>query len=886
MNDKQIKKILKKEKNNAEKLIEYMHFLSIEDSNYDQTLINTCIEYLNNLNISNDILDTKLQKYTNIYTNSRDIIYQKALNSNFLRYYIKDLNKKIKFIAMSQNQTKKLLAAKIVDIIHQASCLAFKNLFKEKYFEFFVELAEKDLKDEFDQCVEREIIPFIIDKDVIMDSKYNDFAILFDHAFASWMLEYHKSKPNLKLLTEYKEKINQIIEMDFSKIKELVDLEKKEVDTKKDPIEFKKVDDILDETTLDALNDFKINLKDNYYEKNIYDNIIDTLHTDEVIDKLCESKYFKNIDKRSKKSYLQYFQYGEYNYVDEYADHMFPIIVAFQIDKSNNQESFFLSSIRKYFKSEITLKCQNDGLNGKMAQQVVSFEYALTFINLLAYSLQYSKYGNNNMIVEQFKDILDNNQKCQKAYYDLKNNFQKEFHLRISFTPHTLFNNQIIAAVLTELEDASIARKVKKILINDDEVGFLNKPTNKTSLNDELIRLNKEQLRLYFTEDNSNLVNYLHEFAVVFILSFIKDHEYIAGNTAFVRFAIDEINYCDKDYLFTPVIYQEALDFDQNPFKTKQEFNHLKRIAKKLDNLINQIDDNNLIIKQYYLAMLAKSKDTHYYNDISNLKLLFTKHKSELIFIIYNYDNENLKFFKQPLKQQLDYLLQCCIYLNFIDEIDHSEELFTNVTEIKNTHDEPNLKAEIKKLKQQLNDKDKQIQTLESSNILLKQTSQESLNKEAAKINSSYQKEISTLNKELHEKDLQIEILKENQTELYKLRELMFSIQNQNNDFNVNEAVDLSEILTNKNVLLVGGHIKLIDKLKAKYPTLKSIGNDQAINESLVANCDHIFIFYNFLNHSAYHKVMNVVSKTDIKWDYISFTNLEKVEAYLISKLT
>lgn len=887
MDEKQIKKLLKKEQNNPDKLIERLYFLSMDNDYQNTSLKNICIEYLNVLNISKATIETKLQKYDNIYTNSRDVIYQKALNSNFLRYYLKNLNKKIKFVAMSQNQTKKMLAAKIIDIIHEASCLAYQNLYKENYFELFVELAqdEDELKNEFDQCIEREIIPFIIDKDMIMDSKFDNFAQLFDYEFASYMNECHKSKRFYHILDKCKRRMHEILKMNFKEIKQTIDSEKekKKSITKKENKEFRKKDDALNETTLNALNDFELNLKDKHYDNNLYDNVMDSFETDNIVDKVFESKYFKNIERRGKKIYHQYFQYDKVNYLTEYFDHMLPIIIAFQVDKTSNQESFFLSSIRKYFEEEITLKCQSNGLNGKMAKQVASFEYALTFINLLAYSLQYSKYGNENSIVAEFKEILDSYPKCQKAFLDLTSSFQQDFHLRISFTPHTLFNNQIIAAVLTELEDVSIARKVKKILINDNEVGFLNKPTNKTSLNNELSRLNKQHLKLYFTEENKNLISYLHEFAVIFILSFIKDHEYLAGNTAFVRLAIDEINYCDKDCLFTPALYQEALENNENPFKTKQEFNRLKNIAKKTDKLIEQINDNDLIIQPYYLAMLAKNKDAHYYNNISDLKLLFTKHKSDLIFIIYNYFNEQHTFFQQPLKKQLDYLLQCCIYLNFIDEIDRSEELFA---EIKNVDNQPNLNTEIQKLKALLDDKDKQIQVLENSNILLRQTSQDALNKEIIKINSSYQKEISTLKKELNDKELEIITLKENQTELYKLRELMFSIQNQDINFNLNESVDLAEILAKKNILLVGGHIKLIDKLKAKYPTLKAVGNDQAINDSLVVNCDHVFIFYNFLNHSAYHKVMNVVSKTNIKWDYISFTNLEKVEAYLINKLS
>lgn len=189
----------------------------------------------------------------------------------------------------------------------------------------------------------------------------------------------------------------------------------------------------------------------------------------------------------------------------------------------------------------------------------------------------------------------------------------------------------------------------------------------------------------------------------------------------------------------------------------------------------------------------------------------------------------------------------------------------------------------IESLNQIIHDKEEiiQIKDQQLENISLKQTNKkQDKNKDIKLLEQElkcYKQEISSLNKQLIEKDHEIEELKSNQDELFKLRNLIFSMQ-QDEQKHTDESVDISSLIKDKNIVIIGGHIHTRDKLKQKYPSLKILAQSSHINTAVLVNADHVFLYYKFMTHDMYNRAISVLSRNNILWDYIPYTNLEKSE--------
>ena len=100
----------------------------------------------------------------------------------------------------------------------------------------------------------------------------------------------------------------------------------------------------------------------------------------------------------------------------------------------------------------------------------------------------------------------------------------------------------------------------------------------------------------------------------------------------------------------------------------------------------------------------------------------------------------------------------------------------------------------------------------------------------------------------------------------------------QGDEIQTNESVDISSLIKDKNIVIIGGHIHTREKLKQKYPSLKILAQSSHINNAVLVNADHVFIYYKFMTHDMYNRAISVLSRNDIPWDYIPYTNLEKSE--------
>lgn len=139
----------------------------------------------------------------------------KASNSSFMRYFMKDLKKKVVFKVMGQNNTKRIISLLISEIILEASEICYQNLFREKYMDLFEETVTSDhLQNEFENIIMQLLQPMwdgLVDE--MPDKLYSKF-ILYRQIHGKYLVEYALYHPDHQKLLEYKRKLQEIIDMD------------------------------------------------------------------------------------------------------------------------------------------------------------------------------------------------------------------------------------------------------------------------------------------------------------------------------------------------------------------------------------------------------------------------------------------------------------------------------------------------------------------------------------------------------------------------------------------------------------------------------------------------------------------------------------------------
>lgn len=126
----------------------------------------------------------------------------------------------------------------------------------------------------------------------------------------------------------------------------------------------------------------------------------------------------------------------------------------------------------------------------------------------------------------------------------------------------------------------------------------------------------------------------------------------------------------------------------------------------------------------------------------------------------------------------------------------------------------------------------------------------------------SLKKENQRLQKQLKETDS----LKQ---EVIKLRNIVFNSEFEETDIDeIDDYIDV-ENMNKLNIVIVGGTITWVKKLKVQFPDWKYIGMEQLNGDfTNIKNSDFIFINTK-MKHSLYFKIKNFIAKYGIKYDYL-----------------
>jgi hypothetical protein len=95
-----------------------------------------------------------------------------------------------------------------------------------------------------------------------------------------------------------------------------------------------------------------------------------------------------------------------------------------------------------------------------------------------------------------------------------------------------------------------------------------------------------------------------------------------------------------------------------------------------------------------------------------------------------------------------------------------------------------------------------------------------------------------------------------------------------------NESIDdMKNIIKDKKIVIIGGHVSWINKLKGIFPTWKYISPDayKTVDGNMVEGSYRVYFFTDYLNHVTYGKFITIVREKGIPFDYLGNINMERL---------
>ena len=621
-------------------------------------------------------------------------------------------------------------------------------------------------------------------------------------------------------------------------------------------------------------NDIKFAQKE-LYEKE-FEEIKEKLNDEEFLSEIIvddiqsDPNYKLFIDKFNK-----YFNYDNKQNFEEYYDvvkYTYEISSDTNIDFQDALEVMMINIEDKYIE-----EYEPDEENAEVLAQMFS-QY---FVYLLAYHLHNSYELDNNKkkeLVHEFIDILVNNDNCKDNYnYELKSNIKVPFLFK--FTPLDTYYNRIISSVLFELGDKKVSKSVLKIL---------NKYFGKVNKND-LIKLCRDQTRTYNESNYIALLadNKIHEFAVSFIYYYLKDKPFLASYSPFARYVGEillhsfNVDHIDDIELTEAIITSNKKVNDNYVVKVRKANEIFELTLKQIDDYEEEIPKKELT--KYIFLIQKNGYDMSHFLEIDNFDVMMNKHKYAIINQLALYlINEELD--KMPLIERIELLWKLGIELEVLSELEKTYDLIPTLEDLEKDSTIKEYKKENKSLNHTIKELNNKVKVLEKEVHRVKSNTKEIINKEIDEISQSYNYEISQLNKKIAELESEIHLLNEDKNELHKLREYFFSLNNEEIE-QIENNYDLTELIKDKSIVIIGGHSHLIKRLKAKYPSIKQASQESHITQDLIKNADYVFIITDFQSHGMYYKAMKYLNNYNIKWDYMNGVNIKKIEREMYLKL-
>jgi len=859
-------KLLNTEFEDLDDLVEVYYFF-IKQNYVTDEFEEKFIQKNSSYNLTSDELITKVNDYSDFFIRRVGVLIDKLMNSPFIRRKVKEFSK-IVGKDISQTKLKKHLSSELGVTISKICDLKYKMCLNDETSEQLFELISQEslLKNEFTEMTKRSIQ----DTSLRMNEEGFGFEFCCTTLIAKFYMDYYGNQHHL---TELKNQINNVIHMSNEEIRALAE----ELNKKDQEVQEKYDQDVINENEFTEELTNAILPTDIGIEKfdKIEQKILDIDGINEQTEMLILNKTREIV-----KKYFLYNQDEEEQLVEEY---FFKTANAYHHFKNPHNNNFlqkcvgYLVTVFEYFKNDI-LDVDVNMNNG------YSFLITRDFMLFLTHYLLIGSADFKKELLDLCQDLLNKNLIVANNYTEYMNSFDDYPHV-LNYPPDQLYECVCLMAVLKEIDsDKTIMKKIRRLLIKHYK-----------NVNENLSQVNLKEHEFYFEIGVEKTNEVLHQYAITFMFNYFKDPIYIAPLSIFI-FEFEQVI---NDYLMFYQYNETLIEYigDENKVKGNRALERAQEYFIEIEKLIENIDEIDIndmqdkISMKYTLLFISSVHRGFVYDDFFNCVYMLKKYQKNLALMVsFNGEKVTENFKEWDNENKIEFLWNSAIQMALIKEVFVSYKYIPKVLDLSKDNYTKTLEKSNKELNQQIQNKDTEILTLKNQIKSLNEVIQKENTAKNNELAKSFNKEIHELNKNLVQKERKIEKLEENQEELYKLRSLMFSLEN-NQTQEINENIDYAEFLSKishkKKILFIGGHINLINALRNKYPQMIFITGEKAVSHQVISHADYVFFFYNFLGHTLYYKVMNLLyNNRKVKWDYISARNLNLVEMDLYQKLT
>lgn len=114
--------------------------------------------------------------------------------------------------------------------------------------------------------------------------------------------------------------------------------------------------------------------------------------------------------------------------------------------------------------------------------------------------------------------------------------------------------------------------------------------------------------------------------------------------------------------------------------------------------------------------------------------------------------------------------------------------------------------------------------------------------------------------------------------ELAALRSYVYNLTEDDEQFREESVEQMKKELSERRIIIVGGHTNWVSKLKKEFPGWEFISPEagRSVAVAVVEKADRVYFFTDTISHAQYYQFMNVIKERKVKFSYIHGVNIEK----------
>lgn len=161
---------------------------------------------------------------------------------------------------------------------------------------------------------------------------------------------------------------------------------------------------------------------------------------------------------------------------------------------------------------------------------------------------------------------------------------------------------------------------------------------------------------------------------------------------------------------------------------------------------------------------------------------------------------------------------------------------------------------------------------------------EKNLTNELNNLNNIHKQKVDKMENRIIELENKLNEEKNLRLEIEALREYELNLSEDNNIEDSDN--NLYDYIQNKRIIIIGGDKEWRRRFRIKYPEIRTLnGFNENFDINILNNCNYIFFYTKYMNHSTFHKAMSYIKFNKCEFGYIGKTNINLVEKEIIEKI-